>query len=193
MNYLAHLYISGQEKELLVGNFIADEVKGKKYKSYPDGIRKGIFLHREIDGFADNHPVFNLSKKRLYPVYHHYAGVVNDIFYDHFLAKDWDTYSDIPLSKFSVYCYKTLLSYWFYLPGSVKQYLPFIILNRRLTAYAGIEGIRDSIRIMTKYSSLPDHTDQAIHILSAEYEEYRNEFHRFFPELIEFCRRRNLI
>ncbi len=93
MNYLAHLYLSGQDnKELLVGNFIADEVKGNKYKSYSQGIRQGIFLHRKIDEFADRHPIFNQSKKRLYPVYRHYAGVVNDIFYDHFLAKDWNVY-----------------------------------------------------------------------------------------------------
>ena len=188
MNYLAHLYISGQEKELLVGNFIADDVKGKRYKSYSDGIQQGIFLHRKIDEFADNHPIFNHSKKRLYSVYHHYAGVVNDVFYDHFLAKDWNTYSDIPLNKFSAYCYKTLLSYWFHLPNSVKQYLPFIVYHRRFTAYANMEGIEDSIRIMAKYSSLPDHTEQAIRILSDKYEEYREEFHRFFPELVAFCK-----
>jgi len=188
MNYLAHLYLSGKgNKELLVGNFIADEVKGNKYKSYSQGIQQGIFLHRKIDEFADKHPVFNHSKKRLYSVYHHYAGVVNDIFYDHFLAKDWNVYSDIPLNKFSVYCYKTLLSHWFHLPHSVRQYLPFIVLHRRLTAYASIEGIEESIRILSKYSSLPNHSEQAIHILTAEYEEYRKEFHQFFPEVMTFC------
>jgi acyl carrier protein phosphodiesterase len=190
MNYLAHLHLSGKNnEELLVGNFIADEVKGNRYKSYSEGIRRGIILHRKIDEFADKHPVFNHSKRRLYPVYHHYASVVNDIFYDHFLAKDWNTYSNIPLSKFSAYCYKTLLSYWFHLPQSVKQYLPFIVLHRRLTAYTSVEGIEESIRILSKYSSLPDYTEQAIHVLTAEYEDYREEFHRFFPELVEFCKR----
>ncbi len=90
----------------------------------------------------------------------------------------------MPLSKFSIYCYKTLLSYWFHLPYSVRQYLPFIVLHRRLTAYASIEGIEESIRILSKYSSLPDYTGQAIRILTAEYEEYREEFHRFFPEMV---------
>jgi acyl carrier protein phosphodiesterase len=187
MNYLAHLYLSGKNKELLVGNFIADDVKGKRYLSYSSGIQKGILLHRKIDHFSDNHPVFNESKKRLYPVYSHYARVVNDIFYDHFLAKNWETFSDVPLSSFSSFCYRTLLSYWFHLPANVKRYLPFVVLHRRLTAYAEIEGLRNSLEIMSRHSSLPDYTDQAIDILICNYDVYEAEFYRFFPEIIEYC------
>jgi acyl carrier protein phosphodiesterase len=191
MNYLAHLYLSGNDKNILVGNFIADDVKGKKYTAYPQGIQQGIFLHRKIDQFSDTHPLFNQSKKRLYPVYHHYARVVNDIFYDHFLAKDWEQFSDMPLQSFSSYCYKTLLSYWFHLPGSVKQYLPFIIMHKRLTAYAEIDGLKDSLQVMSRHSSLPDHSNEAIDILCRDYDAYRAEFHEFFPEIIRFCNEQN--
>ena len=31
MNYLAHIYLSNEEGEITLGNFIADGVKGKKF------------------------------------------------------------------------------------------------------------------------------------------------------------------
>ncbi|MDD3273470.1 MAG: DUF479 domain-containing protein, partial [Bacteroidales bacterium] len=58
MNYLAHIYLSGSNRQLQVGNFIGDFVKGRKHENYPKGIQKGILLHREIDRFTDCHPLF---------------------------------------------------------------------------------------------------------------------------------------
>ena len=56
MNYLAHIYLSGKNRQIQIGNFVGDAVKGKAYNSYPDFFRKGILLHRLIDSFADTHP-----------------------------------------------------------------------------------------------------------------------------------------
>ncbi len=96
MNFLAHLYLSGNDEQLMIGNFIADSVKGSSYKNFPDGIKRGILLHRAIDFYSDNHSVFLKSVERLRPNYHKYAGVIVDIFFDHFLAKNWKEYSENP-------------------------------------------------------------------------------------------------
>lgn len=183
MNYLAHLYLSGRNREVMVGNFIADDVKGRRLDSYSAGVRRGILLHRQIDQYMDSHEIAAEGRVRLYPIYHHYAGVVNDMFYDHFLAADWRLYSAEPLWRYSVFCYTTLLSHWFELPVSVRGYLPYIILRRRLTAYAKVSGIRESLDIMSRHSSLPGRTDDAICILLDHYEEYRTEFHSFFAQI----------
>ena len=71
--------------------------------------------------------------------------------------------------------------------GAQPQYLPFIVFHRRLTAYAHIDGVRNSLQIMSRHSSLPDHADRAIEVLENEYDAYRSEFHQFFPEIIKFC------
>ena len=42
MNYLAHIYLSNDNKEITIGNFIADGIKGKKYTEFPKEIQKGI-------------------------------------------------------------------------------------------------------------------------------------------------------
>ena len=97
MNFLAHIYLSGDNEELKIGNFIADSVKGKQYLEYPPGIIDGIVLHRAIDTFTDTHPIVSRSVERLFERYGHYSRVIVDILYDHFLAANWKDYSDIPL------------------------------------------------------------------------------------------------
>ena len=94
MNFLAHIYLSGDNDLIKIGNFMADGIRGKQFENYHPEIQKGIILHRFIDTFTDAHPVFRQSTKKLHENYHHYAGVIVDVFYDHFLAKNWNLYSD---------------------------------------------------------------------------------------------------
>ena len=65
---------------VMIGNFIADSIKGSKYSSYPSEIQKGILLHRQIDTMTDAHPAFRKSTKRLHKNYGHYSGIIVDIF-----------------------------------------------------------------------------------------------------------------
>ena len=92
MNFLAHIYVSGDNDLVKIGNFMADSIRGHSYDVYPMEIQKGILLHRSIDSFTDMHPIYRQSKHRLHEKYGHYSGVIMDIFYDHFLAKNWKTY-----------------------------------------------------------------------------------------------------
>src|SRR5205823_15097016 len=101
MNFLAHIYHSGEDDELMVGNFIADFVKGRKKDDYPERIKKGIELHRKIDYFTDHHPVTLRSQARIRKKQGKYSGVVIDLFYDHFLAKNFTKYHSLPLKDFS--------------------------------------------------------------------------------------------
>ena len=101
MNHLAHLYLSQTNVDLMVGNFIADRVKGKDLLNYSESVQKGIEMHRAIDTFTDEHAVVMKSKKRLFPVYHKYAAVIVDMFYDHILAKNWEEYSPISLKLYA--------------------------------------------------------------------------------------------
>src|SRR5277367_1527199 len=101
MNFLAHLYLSGDNPKIKTGNFIGDFVKGKNLADrFEKDIAKGIVLHREIDWFTDRHPVVKQSKDRLREKYRHYSGVIVDVFYDHFLARNWINYSSKSLSDF---------------------------------------------------------------------------------------------
>lgn len=186
MNYLAHIYLSGEEKGVLTGNFMGDHVKGKAYDLYPPSIRKGILLHRQIDSFTDSHSHFRAAKKMLREDYGLYSGIVTDLFYDHFLARNWKIYSLTPIREFTQSVHAVLISYFFFLPAKVQGFLPFLIKNRRLESYATIKGIKDSLDIMSRHTSLPANTEKAIRILQENYISLENDFHGFMQDIINF-------
>src|SRR4051812_26403191 len=126
MNFLAHIYLSGKDDQLMIGNFIADFVKGNKKNDYPDKICKGIELHRGIDDFTDHHEVTGRSKDKLRSKYGKYSGIIVDIYYDHFLAANFQLYSEEPLQQFSENTYRILKENWNKLPPRVHYFLPFM-------------------------------------------------------------------
>jgi acyl carrier protein phosphodiesterase len=141
MNYLAHIFLSDGQPEVMIGNFIADSIKGSKYNVYPVEIQKGILLHRQIDTMTDAHPAFRNSTKRLHKNYGHYSGIIVDIFYDHFLAKNWTDYSDVPLTDYIQEFYKILRNNFEVLPDNIQKMAPLMMESNWLLSYAGLEGI----------------------------------------------------
>src|SRR6478609_22744 len=116
MNFLAHIFLSNDQDEIIIGNFIADAVKGNNYKIYSEEVQKGILLHRQIDYFTDTHSVFIQSRTRLREEFGKYAGVVGDIFYDHFLAANWTQFHPTPLDLYSKEIYSLIEQNWSILP-----------------------------------------------------------------------------
>jgi acyl carrier protein phosphodiesterase len=186
MNFLAHLYLSGDDEKMITGNFIGDYVKGKDFLKYPQPIRKGIILHRQIDNFTDNHPVFREVKKLFRIDFSLYSGVITDLILDHFLASHWEKYSEESLRQFSRRIHAVLLSNFIYLPLRVQGFLPILIKNRRLESYAHQDGIHQSLDIMSRYTSLPPKAAIAIAIMNENFEFIQRHFFLFMQELIAF-------
>jgi acyl carrier protein phosphodiesterase len=189
MNFLAHLYLSGSDEEVLIGNFIGDYVKGKEYLYYPEKIRKGILLHRYIDSFTDQHPVTKLSRNRLTSKYNKYSGIVIDIFYDYILASQWSSHYPDPLDQFVADVYSILKKHYFTLPQGIKNWFPNFLRNNWLTTYSKIEGIEIVLQRMSSRTSLPAYTEFAIEVLREQEDELRHEFNDFFPVLTEYVRK----
>lgn len=189
MNFLAHIYLSGEMGDLMVGNFIGDFVKGKKYDDYPRQMVKGIKLHREIDWFTDNHKIVDKSKDRLWKKYRHYAGVIIDMFYDHFLARDWSTYSAETLEEFTGKAYRVLLEKKPILPEKAQYILPYMVKHNWLLAYQDIKGIERALHGMSQRTKFESHMEKATQDLRAHYDLFSQEFHEFFPEIISHAQR----
>lgn len=184
MNFLAHLFLSGNHEEIMVGNFIGDFVRGKDiFDRYPFHIALGIELHREIDEFTDRHPVVMESKIRLRPKYRHYAPVIVDMFYDHFLAANWSTYHTLPLAQYARQSYSVLQKYNPQLPDRVKYLIPYMIEGNWLLNYAQPEGIHRALSGMARRTPYDSRMDEAVNDLQKFKTEFEREFSRFFPEL----------
>ncbi|MCF8365341.1 MAG: ACP phosphodiesterase [Bacteroidales bacterium] len=188
MNYLAHLYLSFDNEEILVGNYIADAVKGRQIEHFQPGIKKGIVLHRKIDEFTDNHPVVSQSKDRIRMRYRKYAGVVIDMYYDHFLAVGWQEYSDISLQQFTKNTYRTLFKFYMKIPPKMKLILPAMAIGNWLASYAEIDNIGMALRGMSTRTTFDSGIENGRDELIEYYEDLKNDFKKFFPELIDFSK-----
>ncbi len=188
MNFLAHIYLSGDNTAITIGNFIADGIKGKRYAKYPNAIQIGILLHREIDTFTDAHPTVRMSTKRLHKNYGHYSGVIVDILYDHFLAKNWSHYSDTPLDLYVENFYDELKANFTILPVRIQKMMPYMIADNWLLSYANIEGIQKVLNGMNHRTNNISGMHKATDELQEFYAEFEEEFTAFFEELRTFSR-----
>ena len=187
MNYLAHIFLSGNNDLLKIGNFMADGIRGNDYLNFPEDVKNGIILHRHIDTFTDAHPIYRKSKHRLHEKYGHYAGVIMDILYDHFLAKNWSDYSDEKLEDYSANFYKSLEDNYDILTEKTRQLLPYMTERNWLGSYATIAGIEMILFQMDYRTKHRANMQEAVVELQKFYPEFEEEFTLFFEELRAFC------
>ena len=189
MNFLAHIYLSGDSREILIGNFIGDYVKGKNISGYPEKVKQGIMLHRKIDSFTDSHILTRSSKKVIAEKYGLYAGIVVDIYYDHFLSANWHLYSEIPLREYIHDRYRLLDSGFSIFPAGVKSWFPYFIKSNWLETYIHFNGLNMVFKRMSYRTSLPDHSDYAVSQLKENYDFLKENFIEFFTDMREMLQK----
>ncbi len=190
MNYLAHVYLSGTNDLLKIGNFMADSIKGNDYEKFDSEIKKGILLHRHIDSFTDSHPIYRKSKHRLHEKYGHYSGVIMDILYDHFLAKNWGKFSDEKLEDYANGFYQLLQSNYDILTERIKGMMPYMIARNWFVSYATIAGLEMILFQMDYKTKHRANMQEAIVELQEFYAEFKSEFFQFFEELEVSCQQK---
>lgn len=184
MNFLAHAFLSGDDPLIRTGNFVADSVKGSKHSEYPALMQKGILLHRFIDHYTDTHPIVDESKKVLRERFGKYAGVVADVFYDHYLARHWhEHHPSLSLREYADETYSILTTNFELLPERSRQFIPFLIEQDWLGSYASREGISEILVRMSRRTGFDSGMQRAKEELNERDYVYKNHFDAFFPEL----------
>ncbi|MBM3435772.1 MAG: DUF479 domain-containing protein [Bacteroidetes bacterium] len=186
MNFLAHLYLSGDNDDILIGNFIADHVKGAGILKFSDGVQKGIRLHRAIDSFTDSHPVYLKSKARLSENYRKYAGVVADMFYDHFLSANWGNYSSESLNLFIERIHSVIVKSYPILPEKSQRFIAYMNKFNWLMGYGSFEGLGRALTGMAIRTPFKSGMENAVIDLKKDYILYQAEFEEFFPQIHRF-------
>ncbi len=165
MNYLAHLYLGHHNESLMIGNFIADFVKGDKYKEYSPQIMRGIIMHRQTDFITDNNPSYIETKKLFVESHGRYSGIIADMAYDFALAKNWKQFCDISLLEFQKKTNRILLRNFPIIPLKGKIMLPFFVRNRWLTLYKDLDTLKNVFVGMGQYRGVKGLPEKAIEIL----------------------------
>jgi acyl carrier protein phosphodiesterase len=183
MNFLAHIYLSGDSDLIKIGNFMADGVRGNKHLELHSEIQKGIILHRTIDTFTDAHPIFRQSTKRLHANYHHFSGVIVDVFYDHFLAKNWNLYSDEKLEDYVDNFYNSLNTNHDLLTEKAQMMKPYMIQQNWLLSYKTIDGIEKILSQMDNRIKRESSMRFSVQELRLFHKEFEDDFTIFFNDL----------
>jgi acyl carrier protein phosphodiesterase len=186
MNYLAHLFLAARTPDSLLGNLAGDFVKGVLGDQFRPAVRQGIVEHRKIDEFTDTHPSAGAFRRIIAAEQGHYAGVISDVFLDHFLACDWDEYSDESFDDFLKRVFATLDP----LAGEMPGHLPFVYQRMRdgrwLQSYSEPEGIATALRNLSRRFARAPRLESSVHLLRDRRDDLQMHFRAFFPEAIAF-------
>ncbi|MBW4562218.1 MAG: DUF479 domain-containing protein [Mojavia pulchra JT2-VF2] len=187
MNWLAHLLLSEPNVESRLGNLLADIVKGTARQELNFNIQRGIACHQVIDRFTDSHIVVQRSKERIDSSYRRFAGVLVDVFYDHFLAKNWLEYSNVTLDEFTAEIYNSFRAYQGQLPLLVREVISHVAAEDWLGANRNVAGIENALLRISKRLSRrlnrPFLLTPAISELITHYDAFEDDFQEFFPQL----------
>ena len=192
MNFLAHAYLSGDDDDVKIGNFLGDFVKGRLNKlnnaQFSKEVIIGMALHREIDFFTDNHSIVRQSIDRLQPEYHKFSGIVVDMFYDHVLAKNFHHYAEISLENYAQNFYNLLERRKAEIPEPMDRMVKSMVTRNWFLSYEAYEGIEWALTGISKRLSFVSGIERATEELRRDYNLYETEFQVFFPELINHCK-----
>jgi acyl carrier protein phosphodiesterase len=187
MNHLAHFFLSNNNDDLAIGNFVADFITNKELPQYTEGVRNGIMLHREIDSFTDTHPKVKESTKRLHEFHHKYSPVIVDIYYDFLLGKNWDKFQrgpSVSLTHFTQNIYVLVKERENELPPNLRKNIHRMIADDWLMRYTTLDGLHEAFTRIEKAAAFPGNFGNAAKHLEEFMPAFDAEFLSFFPDLI---------
>lgn len=187
MNYLAHLLLADGSPQTLVGGLLGDFAKGLDLSSLPAAMREALLAHRRIDAFTDAHETVRRSRARISPGFSRFAGILVDVFYDHFLAVHWTAYSHESLGSFSRRVYAALRLHEALLPARLARVLPRMEAEDWLGGYAEIGNIAHALEGLQRRMKRPTRLASALSELEAGYAGLAQDFALFFPQLRRFA------
>ena len=189
MNYLAHVYLSFNHPEILVGNLISDFVKGKKKFDYPTWIQQGITLHRIIDTFTDEHEATREAKEFFRPHYRLYSGAFIDVVYDHFLAIDKTEFPRESLLNFSQQVYEILDNYQHWFPQRFAVMFPYMKNQNWLYNYRTIQGAENSFEGVVRRAVYLTESGTAAFLFEKHYQPLHECYRQFWKDAKPFVQR----
>jgi acyl carrier protein phosphodiesterase len=186
MNFLAHLFLSHHDDNLMIGNLIADFITNRDLINLSEAVREGVMMHRRIDTYTDSHPAMKDSVRRLRFVFHKYAPVVSDIYYDYLLIKNWTTYTDYDFETFRYHTYDILTQRMDEMPADLQTRLPKMIAHDWLKNYGTEAGLQFTFDNFAKRTTFKVDFTNAAAILLEYLPEFDDDFNRFFPDMMQY-------
>ncbi len=187
MNFLAHLYLADRQPDALLGSLMGDFVKGPLQGRFSPDLTRALAQHRKVDAFTDAHPVVRASRARMTPARRRFAGIMVDVFYDHFLALHWEDYAEQPLEAFAREVYALLRTREAMLPERLRRIAPLMVQFDWLGSYRRVEAVHVALDRMGERLKRGNALLGAGAELTANYDGLQADFRAFFPEVRRFA------
>jgi acyl carrier protein phosphodiesterase len=188
VNFLAHAYLAGGSDHAIVGSLMGDFVKGPLGGRYGAELTRALVLHRRIDTYTDAHDVVRQSRRRVSPARRRFAGVLVDVFYDHFLAGHWDEYSDVPLERFTAHIYAVLRAHHALLPERLQHIAAHMAAADWLASYRYVDATGLALDRMGQRLKRGNALLRSAEELLTHYAAFEADFRSFFPDVVRFAR-----
>lgn len=185
MNHLVHLFLSGNDAKVIMGNLLYDFLAWKDLQKSDQLLDPGFDLHVMIDTFTDQHQIIKSGTKRLHPHFNKYAPVVVDIYYDHLLYLNWSSYSHIAYPEFSATVYERIRREIHAAPPDIAARLERMVELDWLDSYTSRRGMEFVFSRLTERTRQKKDFSKAVSLLYEHLDDYNREFNIFFPQLLE--------
>lgn len=193
MNFLAHLHLASLADSSLLGNLMADYVRGNPHNEWPEAVAEGILHHRRIDVMTDSLPEVRAARKFFRAETRRVSPITLDVIWDHFLSRNWDNIvPEISLPDFLAQVKTVIEPELAATPERFQTLNRYLWTDRWMEKYADADYLQAVLRGMAsrrpRLAALEDSWQDFID----NYQRFNDFFWQFYPVMMEKASRKAL-
>ncbi|MFA3777736.1 ACP phosphodiesterase [Yersinia sp. 1652 StPb PI] len=193
MNFLAHLHLATLADSSLLGNLLADFVRGNPQDEYAPEIVAGIMMHRRVDVMTDAQPLVKEARRYFSADYRRVAPITLDVLWDHFLARNWDKLvPDYTLPGFIQHAQSQIVPHLPQTPARFQHLNAYLWRERWLERYAELPFIADVLQGMANRRPKLAALAGSFQDIEQHYQPLEQLFWAFYPAMMLQAQRQQI-
>lgn len=193
MNYLAHLHLASLAESSLLGNLLADFVRGNPAGEYDPAVVAGIMMHRRVDVLTDNLTQVRACRAYFSEEHRRVAPITLDVVWDHFLARHWQQLEpSLSLPGFTQQAQSQILPHLPLTPPRFQNLNGYIWPERWLERYAELPFIGNVLAGMASRRPRLAALAGSFADVERNYHQLETQFWQFYPQMMQQAKDKQL-
>lgn len=193
MNFLAHLHLAMLAQSSLLGNLLADFVRGNPAGEYAPNVVAGIMMHRRVDVLADSLPQVKTCRDYFSGQHRRVAPITLDVVWDHFLARHWQQLEPLSsLHSFTQQARSQIVPYLPLTPPRFQNLNCYLWPERWLERYAELPFIAKVLQSMATRRPRLAALAGSFADIERHYPQLETHFWQFYPQMMQQAKDKKL-